>query len=126
MAGAVDEPTKKTRAAELLALAAAARARRATTAVGGVADVLFETRLADGRWVGHAADYVPVAVALPAPAIGFAAGLASLANVIGRVVLEGVDPLAPDRAFGRVVAASPPPTRALSFPLAPTGVANDR
>jgi len=124
MAGAVDEPTKKTRAAELLALAAAARARRAMSTVGGVADVLFETRLADGRWVGHAADYVPVAVALPA--LGQGAGSTSLANVIGRVVVEGVDPLAPDRAFGRVVAASPPPTRALSFPLAPSGDADDR
>jgi tRNA A37 methylthiotransferase MiaB len=124
MAGAVDEPTKKSRAAELLALAAAARARRAMTAVGGVADVLFETRLADGRWVGHAADYVPVAVA--SPALGPAAGIASLANVIGRVVVEGVDPLAADRAVGRVVALSPPPTRALSFPLAPTGVPDGR
>jgi threonylcarbamoyladenosine tRNA methylthiotransferase MtaB len=124
MAGAVDEPTKKTHAAELLALAAAARARRATTAVGAVADVLFETRLADGRWIGHAADYVPVAVA--SPAVGPAAGLVSLANVIGRVVVEGVDPLARDRAIGHVVAVSPPPTRALSFPLAPSGDADDR
>jgi threonylcarbamoyladenosine tRNA methylthiotransferase MtaB len=124
MAGAVDEPTKKARAAELLAFAAAARARRATTAVGGVADVLFETCLTDGRWVGHAADYVPVAVA--APALGPAAGLVSLANVIGRVVVEGVDPLARDRAIGHVVAVSPPPTRALSFPLAPTGVPDGR
>jgi threonylcarbamoyladenosine tRNA methylthiotransferase MtaB len=124
MAGAVDEPTKKTRAAELLELAAAARARRAASGVGGVADVLFETRLADGRWIGHAADYVPIAVAAPAP--GQAAGLASLANVIGRVIVEGVDPLTADRAVGRVVGVSPPPARALSFPLAPTGVADDR
>jgi threonylcarbamoyladenosine tRNA methylthiotransferase MtaB len=125
MAGAVDEPTKKMRAAELLALAAGAKARRAESAVGGIADVLFENRLADGRWFGHAADYVPVAVAVPAP--GLAAGVASLANVIGRVVVEGVDPLAADRAVGRVVSVSPPPpTRALSLPLAPTGVADDR
>jgi threonylcarbamoyladenosine tRNA methylthiotransferase MtaB len=121
MGGAVDEQTKKTRAAELLALAAAARARRVESRVGGVTDVLFESRLADGRWVGHAADYVPVAV-LPGPGTGGE----SLANVIGRVVLDGVDPLADDRAVGRIVAISAPPARSSFIPLHPTGVAHAR
>src|SRR4029079_10751628 len=44
MAGQVDEPTKKRRAAELLAGAAAAPARWATSRGRGVADVLLDTR----------------------------------------------------------------------------------
>jgi threonylcarbamoyladenosine tRNA methylthiotransferase MtaB len=127
MAGAVDEPTKKTRAAELLALAAASRARRAQLRVGGVAEVLFETRLADGRWAGHAADYVAVAATRSGPA----ATHDSLANAIGRVAVDGVDPLVPDRAVGRIVAISPPPTTPLRvaappFPSTQTGVADGR
>jgi threonylcarbamoyladenosine tRNA methylthiotransferase MtaB len=121
MAGAVDEPTKKARAAELLRLAASARARRAEADVGGVADVLFESRLADGRWVGHAADYVPVVASAPAGQ--------SLANAIGRVAVDGVDPSARDRAVGRILAISPPPVSALTLPhvpSVPTGVADGR
>jgi tRNA A37 methylthiotransferase MiaB len=121
MAGAVDEPTKKARAAELLALAAAARERRARSLVGSVAEVLFESRLADGRWIGHAADYVAVAEAEPVMALGEA----SLANVIGRVAIDGVDPMARDRAVGRILSVTPP-VGASSFPLVPTGVADGR
>jgi threonylcarbamoyladenosine tRNA methylthiotransferase MtaB len=113
MAGPVDDATKKTRAAELLSVAAAARAGRAESRVGDVADVLFESRLADGRWVGHAADYVSVATVAPAGQ--------SLANAIGRVAVAGVDPLAADRAVGRIVAISPPPA-----PEPPVGVADGR
>ena len=58
MAGHVDEPTKKARAAELLAIAAEARARFARRGLGTVTRVLAETRLPDGRWVGHAEDHV--------------------------------------------------------------------
>ena len=60
MAGQVDERTKKARAAELLALAAEARARFARRGLGTVTRVLVETRLPDGRWVGHAEDHVLV------------------------------------------------------------------
>ena len=118
MAGAVDEPTKKTRAAELLALAADARAWRAESRVGGFADVLFESRLADGRWVGHAADYVAVAAAGP---VG-----ESLANAIGRVVVDGVDPRARDRAVGRILSMSPGFGPSAVIPNEPTGVADGR
>jgi threonylcarbamoyladenosine tRNA methylthiotransferase MtaB len=124
MAGAVDEPTKKVRAAELLGLAAGARARRAEADVGGVADVLFESRLADGRWVGHAADYVPVVASAPERQ--------TLANVIGRVAVDGVDPSARDRAVGRILSISPPSVSALRppdlphVPRIPTGVADGR
>src|SRR4029079_16818502 len=62
MAGHVDEPTKKRRAAELLALAADPRAGWPAERVASEASVLLEGRLADGRWVGHAVDYTLVSV----------------------------------------------------------------
>jgi threonylcarbamoyladenosine tRNA methylthiotransferase MtaB len=122
MASAVDEPTKKARAAELLALAAAARARRAKSLGGTVADVLFESRLADGRWVGHAVDYVSVAASAPSTA----SVARSLVNAIGRVAIDGVDQGARDRAVGRIISVSPPPARPSSLPLVQTGVADGR
>ena len=100
MAGQVDEPTKKRRAAKLLAVAAAARARWATSRVGGVADVLFERRLDDGRWLGHATDHTLVAAASQGDA------LTDLENAIGRVAIDQVDPLVPDRAVGRILGLS--------------------
>ncbi|HEY8437277.1 MAG TPA: tRNA (N(6)-L-threonylcarbamoyladenosine(37)-C(2))-methylthiotransferase MtaB [Candidatus Limnocylindrales bacterium] len=107
MAGQVDEPTKKRRAGELLAVAAEARARWAAGRVGREADVLFETRLPDGRWTGRAADYTLVA-ASPRPTERIAAGDVDLENVIARVHLEGVDPTQPDRGVGTIVAMSMP------------------
>jgi threonylcarbamoyladenosine tRNA methylthiotransferase MtaB len=101
MAGQVEERVRKRRAAELLELAAAAKARWAESRVGGEASVLFETRLDDGRWVGHAADHALVAVA---------AGGEQLENVIGRVRIDAIDPAAPDRVVGRLVETVPPPT----------------
>jgi threonylcarbamoyladenosine tRNA methylthiotransferase MtaB len=95
MRGQVDEPTKKRRAAELLAVGADARARWAASHVGGEADVLFEEPLGDGRWVGHAADHTLVAAR---PADG-----EPLANVIGRVHVERVDRDVPARVDGRLV-----------------------
>jgi threonylcarbamoyladenosine tRNA methylthiotransferase MtaB len=121
MAGVVDERTKKARAAELLALAAAARARRAESHVGELADVLFESRLADGRWVGHARDYVSVAATAPSNA----PVEQSLVNAIGRVAVDGVDPGAGDRAMGRILSVTPP-ARPSSFPLVSTGVTDGR
>ena len=103
MRGQVDEPTKKRRAAELLALAAESRARWAWSHIGADADVLFETRLDDGRWVGHAADHT-VVTALPPPA----APPAGLENHLGRVAIERVDPAVRDRVVGRILSLSPP------------------
>ena len=114
MRGQVDEPTKKRRAAALLALAAEARATWAATHVGREADVLFETRLDDGRWAGHAADHTLVATATSAwldqaaPASAASAPSASMENHIGRVRIEAVDPAVRDRVVGRLVSVSPP------------------
>jgi tRNA A37 methylthiotransferase MiaB len=94
MAGQVDAPTKKRRAAELLAVAAEARARWAAAHVGADVEVLFEHRLADGRWVGHAADHTLVAAAADRDA--------DLENAIGRVRVDAIDPAAPDRVVGRI------------------------
>ncbi len=101
MAGQVDEPTKKRRAAELLAVAAEARARWAASRAGAVADVLFERRLDDGRWIGHATDHTLVAAATPDDD-----DAADLENAIGRVAIDRVDPVVPDRAVGRILGLS--------------------
>jgi threonylcarbamoyladenosine tRNA methylthiotransferase MtaB len=101
MAGQVDEREKKRRAAELLAHAAEARAAWAAGRVGAPADVLFETRLEDGRWVGHAGDHTLVAARPGQPA-------ADLENVIGRVAIDAVDPDRRDRVVGRILSMSPP------------------
>jgi hypothetical protein len=101
MTGQVEEPRRKVRATELLALASSANARWALSRVGGEASVLFETRLDDGRWVGHAADHALVAAAADAGR--------GLENVIGRVHVESVDPAVADRVVGRLVDVVPPP-----------------
>ena len=95
MRGQVDEATRKQRSAELLAHAAERRAAHAAARVGALADVLFETELPDGRWVGHAEDHTLVAA--PSPD-----GL-RLENVIATVAVDGIDPLQRDRAVGTVV-----------------------
>ncbi len=115
MTGQVDELTRKGRAATLLALAARARARFAAAQVGTPTRVLFETRLDDGRWVGHAEHHVLVAVEPPT-------GHADLENAIGRVDLGGVDPAVPDRLSGRLVAVDLPRRR----PRAALPVVDDR
>jgi threonylcarbamoyladenosine tRNA methylthiotransferase MtaB len=96
MSGHVDEATRKRRAADLLALAAEARARWAAAQVGREASVLLEHRLLDGRWVGHAADHTLVAVAPPTPGD-------DLENAIARVAVEALDPTARDRVGGRIL-----------------------
>ena len=101
MAGQVDERTRKARAVELLAHAADARASWARRRVGSEASVLFESRLDDGRWVGHAADHTLVGVD------GGAGG--DLENVVGRVHVESVDPSKPERVVGRLVDIVPRP-----------------
>lgn len=100
MAGQVDEATKRRRAAELLALAAECRARFAARQLGTELSVLFETRLPDGRWLGHAGNYV--AVVVPPP------GAESLGNAIGRVRVTGIDPALADRVVGRLVSIDRP------------------
>jgi threonylcarbamoyladenosine tRNA methylthiotransferase MtaB len=101
MSGQVDEPTKKRRAAELLAVAADARARWAASRIGSEVSVLFEEPLDDGRWVGHADDHT-LAAAAPHE------GRSSLANVIGTIAVDRVDPAQPDRVIGTILALSPP------------------
>ena len=95
MVGQVDSGTKKRRAAEGLALAAAARASFAARQVGREANVLFERPLGDGRWLGHAATHLLVSAA--------ASDGASLENAIGLVRVEAVDPAAADRVVGRLL-----------------------
>ena len=63
MAGQVPDKAKKARAARLLELSAGAKTRFARRTLGTETRVLLESRLDDGRWVGHAEDHVPVAIA---------------------------------------------------------------
>jgi threonylcarbamoyladenosine tRNA methylthiotransferase MtaB len=106
MTGQVVEPVRKRRAQELLALAARARAQFATAHVGRESSVLFEQRLDDGRWVGHAADHQLVSVRHGG----------ELENAIGRVRVETVDATAPDRVHGTLLALDPP-ARPIRQPL---------
>jgi threonylcarbamoyladenosine tRNA methylthiotransferase MtaB len=100
MIGQVDARTRKRRAAEALALAADSRAAFAAGQVGAEMRVLFEQPLPDGRWLGHAGNYVPVSAA---PRDG-----ASLENGIGLVRGVSVDPDAPDRVLGELLSLDPP------------------
>jgi threonylcarbamoyladenosine tRNA methylthiotransferase MtaB len=100
MAGAVDEGTKKRRAGDLQAVAAAGRAAFAAAQVGREASVLFERRLSDGRWVGHAEDNVLVAAAGD-----------ELENAIGRVMIDRIDGEVADRAVGSILALDRPRRR---------------
>ena len=102
MAGQVDEPTRKARAAELLAMAAQARAAFARRGVGSVTRVLAEQRLPDRRWIGHAEDHVVVAVA------SCPGDPADLENALLTVRRTGVDPEVPDRASGEILAIDLP------------------
>jgi threonylcarbamoyladenosine tRNA methylthiotransferase MtaB len=109
MAGQVDELTKRARAAMLLAVGADARERWAAGRLGTVADVLFETRLDDGRWAGHASDHTLVAAETE--------DASSLENAIGRVRLETVDPARRDRLVGRILSLMPQPHRSKMLPV---------
>ena len=102
MAGQVDERTKKARAGELLALAADARSRFARAGLGTVTRVLAESRLPDGRWVGHAEDHVLVAMAWSP------AGSDDLENAILTVRRTAVDREVADRVTGEVLAIDRP------------------
>jgi threonylcarbamoyladenosine tRNA methylthiotransferase MtaB len=103
MAGGVPERVKKERAAELLALAAAARAAWARRGLGTVTRVLVEARLPDGRWVGHAEDHVLVAVTARR------GDPDDLENAILTVRRIGVDGEAAERVTGEILALDPAP-----------------
>ena len=98
MTGQVDERTRKTRAAELLALAAQSREAFARSVLGTTTNVLIETQLPDGRWIGHAEDHVITAVARRSD------DPASLENAIATVRREVVDEDNPDRVEGAILA----------------------
>jgi len=110
MVGQVDDRTKKRRAAEALALAAEARASFAARQLGGEMAVLFERPLSDGRWLGHAESHVLVAAAAPEGD--------PLANAIGLVRAESIDPAAPDRVVGRLLAVDRAPIAFGGRPIA--------
>jgi threonylcarbamoyladenosine tRNA methylthiotransferase MtaB len=98
MTGQVDEPTRRERSNRLLDIAARARARRVLDRVGTTASVLFEERLPDGRWMGHAEDHCLVAVA---------ASIEAMDNAVGRVAVDGADATRDDLAVGRVLSVDP-------------------
>ena len=110
MAGQVDERTKKARAAELLAVSADARAAWARAGLGTVTRVLVESRLADGRWVGHAEDHVLVAAT---PRAGDPEDLENAILTVRRMAIDGESA---DRATGEVLAVDAAP-RSLRVPL---------
>jgi threonylcarbamoyladenosine tRNA methylthiotransferase MtaB len=95
MIGRVDERTVARRAAELLSLAADARATFAAALLGGELRVLFEQPLADGRWLGH--DEHHVEIVAPSP------DGRPLTNRIDLVRAESIEPGFPSRIVGRVV-----------------------
>jgi threonylcarbamoyladenosine tRNA methylthiotransferase MtaB len=94
MVGQVDAQTRKRRAAEAISLATQARASFAERQIGREVRVLFEVPLPEGRWLGHAENHVLVAVERKTE---------PLANAIGLVRLESIDPAVSDRVVGRVL-----------------------
>jgi threonylcarbamoyladenosine tRNA methylthiotransferase MtaB len=103
MAGQVPEKVKKARAARLLELAASSKAAFAHGSLGTETRVLLETRLDDGRWVGHAEDHVLVAVT---PRDG---DPADLENAVVHVRREVIDEDVPDRVEGAILGLDPAP-----------------
>jgi threonylcarbamoyladenosine tRNA methylthiotransferase MtaB len=123
MGGQVDERTKKARAAELLAIAAEARAAFARRGLGTSTHVLLEARIPDGRWIGHAEDHVVVAVAVRP------GDHDDLENAILTVRRTAVDAAAPERVTGEVLGLDPAPRSlrdALPVLSMPMGGANAR
>ncbi|MHB8893119.1 MAG: tRNA (N(6)-L-threonylcarbamoyladenosine(37)-C(2))-methylthiotransferase MtaB [Candidatus Limnocylindrales bacterium] len=110
MAGQVDERTKKARAAALLAVAADARAGFARRGLGTETRALMESRLPDGRWVGHAEDHVLVAVT-PRPG-----DPDDLENAILTVRRTAIEAHVAERVTGEILAIDPAP-RALRAAL---------
>jgi threonylcarbamoyladenosine tRNA methylthiotransferase MtaB len=103
MEGQVPERTKKRRAAELLAIGAGAKATFARRSLDTTTRVLVETRLPDGRWVGHAEDHVLVAVT-PRPG-----DPDDLENAILTVRRTAVDGEVAERVTGQVLSIDAAP-----------------
>ncbi len=103
MVGQVPEKVKKARSARLLELAAEARVGFARRTLGTETRVLLETRLEDGRWVGHAEDHVVVAVN-PRPG-----DPADLENAIATVRREVMDEEVAERVEGGILSMDPAP-----------------
>ena len=103
MSGQVPEPAKKRRAAALLDDAAAARARWARRGLGTLTRVLAETRLDDGRWVGHAEDHVLVAVQ---PRSDDPTDLENAILTVRRTAIDGGHP---ERVLGEILHVDPAP-----------------
>jgi threonylcarbamoyladenosine tRNA methylthiotransferase MtaB len=101
MAGQVPERVKKARAARLLELSAASKVAFARRSLGAETRVLLESRLADGRWVGHGEDHVLVAVT---PRDG---DPADLENAVAHVRREVVDEDVPERVEGAILGLDP-------------------
>jgi threonylcarbamoyladenosine tRNA methylthiotransferase MtaB len=115
MTGQVDERTKKARAGELLAVSADARAGFSRRGLGTETRVLVESRLLDGRWVGHAGDHVLVAVT-PRPD-----DPDDLENAILTVRRMAIDPGATERVTGEILHVDPAPRTLRAGPLALAG-----
>ncbi|HEY5495250.1 MAG TPA: MiaB/RimO family radical SAM methylthiotransferase, partial [Candidatus Limnocylindrales bacterium] len=119
MAGHVPEPVRRARATELLALAAAARRRFASRAVGAERRVLFEQPDPAGGWTGHAEDHVLVRAEARAEDHG---GPGFLAGALARVAIVGPDPVDPERVVGRLLGFVPRPAgRLTGGPIADAG-----
>jgi tRNA A37 methylthiotransferase MiaB len=106
MTGQVPEPARRARAAEALAIAAAARRRFAAGTVGHERQVLFEQPHPAGGWVGHAENHVLVRS-------GPGADSRPLAGELARVAVVGLDPGDPERVLGRVLAIVPGPRQGM-------------
>ncbi len=98
MAHQVPERTKKQRAATLLAIGVEAKVAFARRSLGTTTRVLVESRLPDGRWVGHAEDHVLVAVT-PRPG-----DPNDLENAILTVRRTAVDGETAERVTGEILA----------------------
>jgi threonylcarbamoyladenosine tRNA methylthiotransferase MtaB len=109
MAGHVPEPTRRARAAELLALAASAHRRFAARAVGAERRVLFERPDPAGGWIGHAEDHVLVRAEARAVSLAGLAGPGFFAGDLARVAIVGIDPVDPGRVVGRLLGLVPRP-----------------
>jgi threonylcarbamoyladenosine tRNA methylthiotransferase MtaB len=103
MEGQVDERARKARAGVLLAVGADARAAFARWGLGTTTRVLVETRLPDGRWLGHAEDHVPVAAA------SRPGDPADLENAILTVRRTAIDPDVAERVRGEILHVDPAP-----------------
>jgi threonylcarbamoyladenosine tRNA methylthiotransferase MtaB len=106
MTGQVPEPARRARAAEALAIAAAARRRFAAGTVGHERQVLFEQPHPAGGWVGHAEDHLLVRS-------DPAADRRPLGGELARVAVVGLDPSDPERVLGRVLAVVPAPRQSM-------------